>query len=207
MWPEAVVSQVLDSSLYADLGAAGGLTDALAGRCRELARYCVRAGADAVVFTGSAFSPAVDAVKAEHAIPILKPNEALYDEISRIDGPIALLTTFGPTLTLMQRELQDLAQDTGRALDVRSQMVENAFDAALAMRQDTHDALVADAARRFADCSAIAFVQVSMTRAAARVRSVVTIPVLTSPECTVRRLKRVLDGGEAHPIAAGSPHP
>jgi len=192
MWPAAIVFQVLDSSLYADLGAAGGLTDALAGRCLELGRYCVRAGADAIVFTGSAFSPAVDAVQAEHAIPILEPNEALYDEIGRIDGPVALLTTFGPTLELMQRELLELQVRGQRPLDLRPQMVADAFDATLAGRQDEHDALIVEAARGCHDCSAIAFVQVSMTRAAARVRAAVPTPVLTSPECTVRRLKRLL---------------
>ncbi|MGE0314275.1 MAG: aspartate/glutamate racemase family protein [Lautropia sp.] len=193
MWPQASVFQVLDSSLYADLGAAGGLTDALAQRCHALARYCVGAGADAVVFTGSAFSPAVDAAQAEHAVPILKPNEALYDEIGRFEGPVALLTTFEPTLTLMQRELQEHSLRVDRALDVRPHMVEHAFDAALDLRQDEHDARVVDAATRYADCSAIAFVQVSMTRAAPRVRDAVTIPVLTSPECTVRRLMRMFD--------------
>ena len=134
LWPDARVANVLDDSLYADFGRSGRLTDALFGRCLDLGRYCASAGADAILFTGSVFSPAVDAVKAAYPIPVLKPNEALYDAVMARGGRAALLTTFGPTLTLMQAELDALRRDSGSALEIRPCLVEGALDAGLKIR-------------------------------------------------------------------------
>src|SRR5271168_4039002 len=84
-WPEAEIHDLMDSSLSADLAADGGVLDArMIERFRALGRYAAGAGpagraSDAVLFTCSAFGPAIDAVRAELAIPVFKPNEAAFE--------------------------------------------------------------------------------------------------------------------------------
>lgn len=80
-WPEAGRMNLLDDSLSADLARRGRLDDAMTARFLALADYAVGAGAQAILFTCSAFGPCIDAVKQRHAaMPVLKPNEAMIDE-------------------------------------------------------------------------------------------------------------------------------
>ena len=58
IWPQARVAHCLDDSLFSDFNLDARLTDAMIERFRELGRYCVRASADAILFTCSAFGPA-----------------------------------------------------------------------------------------------------------------------------------------------------
>src|SRR5512142_434523 len=80
LWPQAVTTNLLEDSLAADLAAEGRLTDAMIERFVALARYVHGCGADAILFTCSAFGPAIDAARRAVPVPVLKPNEAMLDE-------------------------------------------------------------------------------------------------------------------------------
>ena len=81
LWPDARLMNLLDDSLSADLARDGGLTDAMTGRFLALGRYAASTGADAILFTCSAFGRCIDAVAREHApMPVLKPNEAMIEQ-------------------------------------------------------------------------------------------------------------------------------
>src|SRR3978361_427583 len=88
LWPEATLMNLLDDSLAGDLARDGMLTPAMTGRFLALARYATTTGADAVLFTCSAFGPCSDACAREFpAIPVLKPNEAMIEEAVTLTGP------------------------------------------------------------------------------------------------------------------------
>ena len=61
-WPECRLMNLLDDSLSADLAAAGGLDAAMFRRFETLSDYAVGTGADAILFTCSAFGPCIEAV-------------------------------------------------------------------------------------------------------------------------------------------------
>lgn len=186
LWPEPVLMNLLDDSLSADLARDGRLTDAMTGRFLALARYAVETGAAGILFTCSAFGPSIDAVKREFpAIPVLKPNEAMIEEAVAVGGKIGLMASFAPTLASMPPEfpanitlVPKLAVGALAALD-RGEGAE-------------HDRLVAEAARDLADCDAIALAQFSLARAADAVHRVTGLPVLTTPESAVRKLRHLL---------------
>ena len=67
LWPDARLMNLLDDSLSADLARDGRLTDAMTGRFLALGRYAAGSGADAILFTCSAFGRCIDAVAREHA--------------------------------------------------------------------------------------------------------------------------------------------
>ena len=76
-WPEAETYDLLDSSLSADHAANRGLLDVrMIERFQTLARYAAVAGpkgrtAHGILFTCSAFGPAIDTVKRDLTVPFL----------------------------------------------------------------------------------------------------------------------------------------
>jgi hypothetical protein len=87
LWPEARLMNLLDDSLSADLARDGGLTDVMTERFLRLGRYAAGTGADAILFTCSAFGPCIEAVARAHApMPVLKPNEAMIEQADLAAG-------------------------------------------------------------------------------------------------------------------------
>jgi hypothetical protein len=191
-WPEARLAHLLDNSLFTDFGLDQGLTDAMIERFRMIGRYCVFAKADAILFTCSAFGRAIDAVKQDHAIPVLKPNEALYDDLLGRRGRVALLATFAPSLPSMMAEIEAHAKAHGVGLQVEPHLVDGALDAMLAHRPEEHHRLIAAAAASFPDCDAIAFAQFSMAPARELVQSLTQVPIMTTPDSAIAKLRAMM---------------
>ena len=191
-WPQARITHLLDDSLSADLAAEGALGQGLIERFVALARYCAGCGADAILFTCSAFGPAIEAARAAVPIPVLKPNEAMFDEALEAGGRIGLISTFQPSLPPMRRELEDEAKRHGVALAVRSESVPEALEALRDGDADRHDRLIVEASAKFDDCDVLMLAQFSMARAAARFAPRPGQRLLTSPGSAVARLKREL---------------
>ena len=189
-WPEPDLVNLLDDSLSRDRAVAPELTDGLFRRFDVLGRYAVSFGADAILFTCSAFGPAIERVARSVGIPVLKPNEAMFAEAIAIGGTIGMLATFEPSIASMTEEFEDQARRAGAPTKLKSVLVPAAMAALQAGRRDEHDSLVAKAAAELAGCDAIMLAQFSMAPAAARLRGQIRVPILTSPASAVAELKR-----------------
>ena len=188
LWPEPVLMNLLDDSLSADLARAGRLTPGMTDRFLVLARYAAGTGADAILFTCSAFGPCIEAVaEALPEIPVLKPNEAMIEEAAGYGRRVGLLASFAGTLASMPPEFP-------AGTEVTPCLAEGALAALDRGDGAEHDRLVAEAARGLAGCDVIALGQFSLARAAGVVAEVTGLPVLTTPESAVRKLRRVLVG-------------
>jgi Asp/Glu/hydantoin racemase len=186
LWPEAELMNLLDDSLSADLAREGGLTRGMTERFLKLGRYATGSGADAILFTCSAFGPCIEAVaRAERPIPVLKPNEAMIEQAVAKGGRIGLLSTFPPTLASMPREFPD-------SVKVVPKLADGALSALNRGDASKHDRLIADAARALRDCDAIALAQFSMAGAASLVAEATGRPVLTTPDSAVEKLREML---------------
>lgn len=196
-WPEAVLMNLLDDSLSADLARAGSLTPAMTERFLNLSRYAVGTGAEGILFTCSAFGPCIEAVAAEQAPrPVLKPNEAMIEEAVAAAREaaggrrprIGLLASFAPTLQSMPPEFP-------ADVELVPCHAEGSLAALDAGDGATHDRLAAEAARRLGDCDVIALAQFSLARAAPLVAEATGRPVFTTPDSAVRKIRRLLGGG------------
>ncbi|MFM9968365.1 MAG: aspartate/glutamate racemase family protein [Burkholderiales bacterium] len=192
LWPEARTTNLLDDSLSADLAASGKLDTAMIERFATLTRYVYKSGANAILFTCSAFGPAIDAAAKLVDIPVLKPNEAMLEEALAAGSRIGIVATFQPTIPSMVNELQALAASQGKAIDIQTRHAPGAMDALAAGRGDEHDQGIVAALAGLAQCDAVLLAQFSMAQAARHARSVLPCPVLTSPDSAVNKLHRVL---------------
>lgn len=192
LWPAARVTHLLEDSLSADLAAEGRLTDRMIERFVALARYAYGAGADAILFSCSAFGPAIEAAASSIRIPVLKPNEAMLEEALTAGNRIGLLATFEPSLPALKAELEQMARDRKIALEVTTRAVPAALSALHAGSAADHDRLIADAAHEIGDCDALILGQFSMASAAQAIPARARRKVLTSPNSAVTRLKQLL---------------
>jgi Asp/Glu/hydantoin racemase len=185
-WPEARLMNLLDDSLSADLARDGKLTEAMTGRFLALGDYAATTGADAILFTCSAFGPCIEAVARTHApMPVLKPNEAMIERAVTIGRRIGLLSTFPPTLQSMPPEFPASVQ-------VVPKLAEGALAALDRGDRATHDRLIAEASRDLRDCDVIALAQFSIASTAPMVADATGKPVVTTPDSAVAKLKRLL---------------
>lgn len=192
LWPAARVTHLLEDSLSADLAAEGRLSDRMIERFVALARYAHGAGADAVLFTCSAFGPAIEAAAAAVPIPVLKPNEAMLEEALTVGNRIGLLATFEPSIPALKGEIEQMARKNSIALEVTARAVPAALSALHAGCAADHDRLIADAAQEIGECDALILGQFSMASAANAIPARPRRKVLTSPNSAVTRLKQLL---------------
>ena len=186
LWPQPRLMNLLDDSLSADLARDGRLTDAMAERFQAIGRYVASTGADAILFTCSAFGPCIEAVAREHApMPVLKPSEAMIEQAATQGRRIGLLSTFPPTLVSMPREFPS-------TVEIVPKLAEGALAALDRGDRAEHDRLVAEASRDLRDCDLIALAQYSMAPAASLVAKASGLPVLTTPDSAVLKLKDLL---------------
>ncbi len=186
-WPEAVLMNLLDDSLSADLSREGRLTPAMTERFLTLGRYAAGTGARGVLFSCSAFGPPIEAVARELSpLPVLKPNEAAIDEACGIGRRIGLLASFPGTLASMPPEFPP-------GIEVVPCLAEGAMAALDAGDMATHDRLAAEASVALKGlCDVVLLGQFSLARAAPVVAAATGLPVVTTPGSAVRRLKALL---------------
>lgn len=195
LWPELVLMNLLDDSLSADLARDGAITPAMTERFLDLAAYARRTGAEAILFTCSAFGPCIDAVKAAHpAIPVLKPNEAMIEAALEAapSGRIGLLASFPATLPSMRPEFREAAAARGAPLSLSEACAPAALAALDSGDAAAHDREAAEAARALSGAEVIALAQFSLARAAPAVAAATGRPVLTTPDSAVARLRALL---------------
>jgi Asp/Glu/hydantoin racemase len=194
-WPAARATNLLDDSLSQDVAAAGSLTPDMHRRFCQLAGYVAATGADAILFTCSAFGPCIETAKRTVGIPTLKPNEAMIDEALASGGRIALVATFGPTIGSMQAEFEAAAAALGRRLELTTHEVAgNAMAALQSGDAERHDRLIADTVKAAGAADVVVLAQFSMARAAPLAAATTKAKVLTTPASAVARLKALLGG-------------
>jgi Asp/Glu/hydantoin racemase len=195
LWPHAQRMNLLDDSLSADRARDGRLTDAMVDRFVRLAQYAQGTGCGGILFTCSAFGPAIEAAAAATGLPTLKPNEAMFEEALALARPgqalrLGLVATFEASIPSMSDELLALARDRGVEIELRSALAAGAMDDLAQGRREAHHARVAQAAASLHDCDAVMLAQFSMAAARAAVQAQVPCPVLSSPDCAVQALMR-----------------
>jgi hypothetical protein len=107
---------------------------------------------------------------------------------------VAMIATFPPARSTMEDEF---AEEARRRLDVArltTFVVEPAIVALRAGDEATHNRLVAEKAGELKGFDALMLAHFSTSRAAPAVRGATSIPVLTSPDAAVAKIRRLVAG-------------
>lgn len=194
-WPQAQCQHLLDDRLSQDRARDGELTPAMTQRFVDLALYTQRAGATGILFTCSAFGPAIEAAAAATGLPTLKPNEAMFDQALAQKAAskvlqVGLVATFEASIHAMSKEFFDLAQARGIAVELHTQFVPEAMDDLARGDADAHHRKVAQGVAALPRCDVVMLAQFSMAAAQTLSQQHSTAPVLTSPDCAVLALQQ-----------------
>ncbi len=193
LWPEAETISILEESLSVDRRKAEELSSDLWGRIVGLARYAETIGPDGILFTCSAFGRAIDDAAKASPIPIMKPNEAMFDAAFAHGNRVAMIYTFPPAAAGMGDEFRDAAAARRRCAELTPYFCDGAMDAKQSGDDGRHDDLVATTAERITDADVILLAQFSMAGAADAVRKRTQVPVLTSPAAAITEIRRRIE--------------
>jgi hypothetical protein len=193
-WPDAETTNLLDDALSKDLNSGLFAPELIAQRIMALGNYGVQIGADGILYSCSAFGRQIDAVKAQLQIPVLKPNEAMFEEALTIDGKIGMIATFKPSIPSMETEYHALAAELNKTVQLDSIFVDQAMDALAGGDLETHNRLIQEASTVFAGYDAVMLAQFSASQALQAVADQLGCTVLTSPLSAVKKLKKYLGG-------------
>jgi Asp/Glu/hydantoin racemase len=185
---------MLDESLLTATIRDGALSALTRRRLAAQVRSAVDAGADAVVVTCSTLGGAVDALRADCPVPLLRIDRGMAQAAVRHGGRIGVLATLPTTLAPTTDLISATAAEAGVTPPISARLAEGAFARLAAGDAAGHDALVAEAlAALAAESDVIVLAQASMARVLAQMGDRLgSLPVLTSPELGMAQVRAEL---------------
>ncbi|MBN9023418.1 MAG: Asp/Glu/hydantoin racemase [Rhizobiales bacterium] len=193
--PDWTPFNIADESLLRISIREGSMSKATARRVAGYVFSALDAGADAILVTCSSIGDAVDAVRPLCPVPLLRVDEGMAARAVEIGQRIGVLATLSTTLNPTRDLVGRLAAARPDAPKIVARVCDGAFEALSRGDGARHDALVRegiDALSREVDVILLA--QASMARVLKDEDGAPGIPVLSSPELGVLRLKAVLAG-------------
>ena len=189
-WPEARPVSLLDESLQIDAANRNYDGPSFSERVVTLAKYQVATGAEALLFTCSAFSDAIKAAGRALDVPVLRPDEAAIERALSLGQPVRVLCTFAPTFPVVKKLVAEFREDP--ALPVAFELVEGALEAIRAGDNARHDTLIAEAAARAIE-PVLVLGQYSMARAAGLVEKKAGRSPIAGPAHAVQMLRTLVE--------------
>jgi Asp/Glu/hydantoin racemase len=194
-WPDAEIINLLDDGLSIDRAREADLSAAMIERFVAFGNYGQRMGADGILVTCSAFGPAIERLADTVPVPVLKPNEAMFEAAIAQGNRIGMLATFAPSVGTMTDEFDEYVSRSGKQATLTTIVVDDAMNLLRKGDAESHNRLVAARAPELKHCDAIMLAHFSTSRAAQKVREVVSVPVLTAPHAAVERMRQLIETG------------
>jgi len=186
--PTVDLINVMDEGLIWELNETNIITQSMTRRLIDIASKAEDAGADAILLTCSSFSPYVPKFKHLFNVPVLSSDESMLDEAVKIGGKIGVIATVekaGPTTTNL---LYETAEKQGKAIEVETVVITEAFQALQRGNQSKHDEMIhAEIDKLAPDCDVILLAQYSMAHSLDSYERGLT-PILTGPEVSANAI-------------------
>ncbi|MGQ9553535.1 MAG: aspartate/glutamate racemase family protein [Anaerolineae bacterium] len=188
------VIHFVDSSLLAQVMAAGKVTDESVRRMTWLAKAAEESGADLILSACSSLGPAVDVARHLVKTPIIKIDDAMAQAAAEKANKVGVLATVPTTLAPTAELIREKAEGLGKPIEVSPKLCEGAFERLMAGQRESHDEMVLAGARELAPrVELIALAQASMTRLAPKLSQETGLPVLSSPRLGIEYITHLLE--------------
>jgi Asp/Glu/hydantoin racemase len=192
-WPTANTFNLLDEGLLKDIDLLS--PEQMSKRFQSLASYATSTGCDAILFSCSVFSDAIDSVKKVFDLPIYKPNEAMLDSIYKLvqekkELTIVVMGTSQLSVDSLSSEISEWSKNNQALVGIEKVFVNNAFDLLGQGQTDLHDAAIRDAVKKNQRTDLIVFTQFSMASAFQKCQEVSSVPIFSAPIIAVQTLQK-----------------
>ncbi len=192
--PEVRIINLLDEGLLSEAERLGGLVPATIDRLATAIDLLVKAQADAILLTCTAYSPAVPEMRRRFAsVPILAVDQTMVEHAVTLGSKIGVLATVQAGLEQQQVLLRDAAASAGKTIEIVPSLHPEAMDALRRGDRDEHDRLLLAALPALVDrADVVLLAQVSMSPLAGKIGAGFSKPILSSPELAAARLRETL---------------
>jgi len=140
--PGVKVAFITDSTLLADVRAAGMPTESVTERMRLYARAAEISGADLIVNSCSTVGEVAEIYRKDVSIPVMRIDEPMAKAAAKIGGRIALVATVETTLGPSRRLIERYAERMGKAVECTEYLETDAFSALSAGNTEEHNRLL-----------------------------------------------------------------
>jgi len=195
LWPELETFSVMDEALSKDKAANRVPISELNERIVQLARYAEQMQPAGILYTCSAFGEGIEAAAKSSRLPVLKPNEAMFEEAMAQGRRIAMIYTFAAAAQSMHAEFNQIAERTGSGATLVPILAEGAREKLDSGNIEAHNNIVAYTAASLDNFDVVLLAHFSTAQAATAVGAAVELPVLTSPESALRKMRRLVEQG------------
>lgn len=192
VWPEAQIFSILEEALSADRASDRVPIAQINDRIVALARYAEKLDPKGILYTCSAFGEGIESAARTSHLPVLKPNEAMFEQAFGFGQNIAMIYTFSPSLAGMEQEFKDEVAKRNANSTINSVLAKGAREALAAGDITTHNQIIAETAKQIKRADAIMLAHFSTATAADATRQVTSTPVLTSPESAIEKMKQLV---------------
>lgn len=191
--PDVRVLNLLDEALLKEAERLGGIGPSLVRRMTGLVALHEAAGAELVLFTCNAYSPYVDQVQAQAGIPVLTIDQALLDKALAAGKRLGVLATVSAGLEQQSKSIDRAAAAAGVKVELTKVLRADAFAALNAGDEATHDRILLEELAKLAPLvDVVVLAQASMAGLIDKLPAGTPVPVLSSPQLAVAKVKEML---------------
>ena len=194
--PDVRLLNVLDEGLLSEAERLGGLVPETLDRMTTVIGLLQRAGADAVLLTCTAYSPAVPEMQRRFpGLPIMAVDQTMVEKAIATGRRIGVLATVEAGLEQQRVLLTDAAARANVSIEIVPSLHPEAMDALRRGDRDAHDRILLEALPELIErVDVVLLAQVSMSPLAAKLPNDLGKPVFSSPDLAADRLSESLSG-------------
>jgi Asp/Glu/hydantoin racemase len=191
VFPEAELVNVLDEGLFLDFDEA--LTAPLRRRMTQLICYSVEHGAQAIGLACSVYTPMVEMVRVVVDVPVVSSYGPVMEEAVHAGRRIGLLAAVPATLRDATGFLQQAAQEHGLQIETYPRLAEDLMTVKRHGGEAAFERRLAEEVEKLAPhVDAVLLTQFSMASALSELQTTASVPVLSAPHSSARRLKTLM---------------
>lgn len=190
-FPEAELVNLLDEGLFLDFE--DRVTPKLRRRMSQLICYCAEYGADAIGLACSVFAPVVETAKDLVDIPVISSYSPVMEEAVRCGSRIGIIASVPATLRDAEYYLRCAGAAHGISVEPKCHLAEDLIPVMRAEGEAGFRRRLAEEVRKLdSDVDAVLLSQFSMAVAWEEMKAVASVPVLSAPHSSARRLKELV---------------
>lgn len=191
--PGVEVVNFVDDSILPQLRENGDDVSQVEDRLLHYAIFAEQVGADAILSACSSVGEVAAQMRERVRVPVVRIDDAMAEEAVTRGDIIGVAATLATTLNPTQRLIRAKASAQARAVEIKTQVVDAAYQRLMAGDPAGHDALLAEALEALAaETDVVVLAQASMARAVERLPEDLRGQFLTSPRLAMERVKAAL---------------